>query len=125
MSVERHRCFTVACDACRAALEDRDEGYLPHFDTEDAAIAAALDEGWRIDTDGALFCARCLAIATCLTDGHDLSDWTPCACQGQLPDHALWGCGLFRWCRRTHCDHTEAATLATLPTTDEPTSFGR
>ena len=64
MSIERHRCFVPACDACRADLHDVDEGYIPHFDTEDAALTHALDSGWRIDTDGHIYCDRCLDIAT-------------------------------------------------------------
>ncbi len=125
MSIHQHRCYSVACDACRAALEDPEEGYIPYFDTDDAATAAALERGWRIDSDGALFCDRCVARATCLTDGHDMTVWMPCVCHGSHPDHALWGCGLLRYCQRTGCDHAEAATLASLPTTDEPHASGR
>ena len=125
MTIQRHRCYTVACDACRTSLEDRHEGYLPHFDTEDTAIASALEQGWRIDTDGNLYCQRCLDLARCLTDGHDYGPWIPCHCHGRIPDHALWGCGLFRTCQRDGCAITEDTDLAHLPTTDEPTSFGR
>lgn len=125
MSINSRRCYVVTCDACRTGLEDRDEGFIPHFDTEDAALAYALDDGWHIDVDGHLYCRRCVAIAWCLTDGHDYTPWMPCACQGAYPDHALWGCGLLRYCQRDGCDHAESATLASLPTTDEPTTPGR
>ena len=124
MSIDRRHCYVVACDACRAAFE-HDDGYIPHFDTADTAIDAAADAGWHLDTDGRLYCPRCLALAYCATDGHDYSPWMPCACKGAHPDHALWGCGLVRICWRTGCAHTETATLATLPTTDEPHTPGR
>ena len=125
MSIERRICYVVACDACRAELQNDDEGYIPHFDTSDAATNAAVDEGWHVDVDGRLYCPRCIAIAWCLTDGHDYTVWMPCICQGRHPDHALFGCGLLRYCQRDGCDAAETATLATLPTTDEPQSFGR
>ena len=125
MSIRRIHCFTVTCDACRLGPEDPDGGFIPHFDTEDAALTNALDQGWRIDTDGALYCAHCLDIATCVAEGHDYGPWTPCACRSLLPDHALWGCGLVRTCRREHCGDSDFTDLAHLPTTDEPTSFGR
>ena len=125
MSVLRVTCHVAECDACRASLEDHDEAYVPHFDTTDAAIDAAVDQGWILDHDGTLYCPRCVALARCTSDGHDFTPWMPCVCQGSHPDHALWGCGLLRYCERLGCQHAESATLATLPTTDEPTSFGR
>ncbi len=125
MSAEHRICWVLVCDGCRTELYDPDGEFVPHFDTEDTALAYALDRGWRIDTVGALFCDRCIALALCVADGHDYTPWLPCACQGSHPDHALWGCGLLRYCQRTGCDHAESATLASLPTTDEPTSFGR
>ena len=57
MSTERRTCYVVACDACRDGLEDPDEGYVPHFDTADAAIDYALDEGWHSTSTAALYCA--------------------------------------------------------------------
>jgi hypothetical protein len=125
MSIRRTTCYVVSCDACRNGLEDRDGGYTPHFDTEDTALTAALDLGWRIDTDGAVYCGHCVDIATCLAEGHDYGPWTPCYCRGRFPDHALWGCGLFRTCRRDGCGYTDTSDLAHLPTTDEPHAPGR
>ncbi|MDT0351664.1 cryptochrome/photolyase family protein [Pseudonocardia charpentierae] len=54
-----------------------------------------------------------------------LPPWMPCVCEGRNPDHALFGCGLLRYCQRDGCDAAEAATLANLPTTDEPRAPGR
>ena len=125
MSAEHRICWVLVCDACRGELEYPDEDYTPHFDNVDQATDVALELGWQLDTDGHTYCHRCVAIAVCLNDGHDLTVWMPCVCQGSHPDHALWGCGLLRYCERPGCDHAEAATLATLPTTDEPHAFGR
>ena len=115
----------LVCDACRRELEDPDNDFVPHFDTADAATDYALHVGWQLDTDGHTYCHRCVATARCLTDGHDYTVWMPCICRGRHPDHALFGCGLLRYCQRDGCDAAETATLATLPTTDEPTTPGR
>ncbi len=125
MSLQRHRCYTLVCDACRRQLEDPVEDFVPHFDTADVAFDYAHAQGWQVDTDGATYCHRCVAIATCLDRGHDYTPWMPCACQGSHPDHALFGCGLLRYCQTDGCDAAEAATLASLPTTDEPRAPGR
>jgi len=125
MSAEHRICWVLVCDTCRDQLLDPDEEFVPHFDTVDDATEHALTQGWLLDTDGHTSCHRCVATATCLDEGHDFTPWMPCACHGAHPDHALWGCGLLRYCQRRGCDHAESATLATLPTTDEPTTFGR
>ena len=125
MSAEHRICWVLVCDTCRDQLQDPDEEFVPHFDTVDDATEHALTVGWLLDTDGHTYCHRCVATATCLDQGHDYTPWMPCACHGAHPDHALWGCGLLRYCQRSGCDAAEAATLATLPTTDEPTTFGR
>ena len=125
MSIDRRPCYVVSCDACRADLHSDDEGYIPHFDTADAAIGHAADDGWHLDIDGHLYCPTCIAVARCLTDGHDYTPWMPCCCNGSHPDHALFGCGLLRYCQRDGCDAADSATLATLPTTDEPHTPGR
>ena len=125
MSIRRLTCHFVSCDACRTGLQDDDEGFIPHFDTPEAATDFAADAGWHVDIDGHLYCPRCIATVRCVTDGHDYTPWMPCVCRGRRPDHALFGCGLLRYCQRGGCDAAEAATLATLPTTDEPTTPGR
>jgi hypothetical protein len=124
MSIERQCCYLVVCDSCRASHGEPDSEIVLHFDTPDTAIADAIDAGWQIDTDGHLLCHRCVASAHCTQVGHDYTPWMPCACEGAYPDHALWGCGLLRYCQRTGCEHAESATLAALPTTDEPPRLG-
>ena len=125
MSAEQRVCWVLVCDSCRTDLEDPDNDYVPHFDTLDAATDYALTVGWQLDADGHAWCRSCVVIATCVTDGHDYTPWMPCVCQGREADHALFGCGLLRYCQRDGCDAAEAATLATLPTTDEPHTPGR
>ena len=125
MGLQRLRCYSMVCDACRRPLEDRDNDFVPHFDTPADATDYAQILGWQLDIDGTTYCHRCVAIATCLTDGHDYTPWMPCACQGRHPDHALFGCGLLRYCQTDGCDAAETATLATLPTIDEPRAPGR
>ena len=75
-------CYVAVCDACRRDLEDPDNDFVPHFDTADAATDYALTVGWQLDTDGHTWCHRCVAIARCLTDGHDYTVWMPCICNG-------------------------------------------
>ena len=119
MSAEQRICWVLVCDTCRTDLEDPDNDYVPHFDTLDAATDYAHRVGWQLDTDGRIVCDRCTATAACTVRGHDFTPWRPCACQARIPDHALFGCGLLRTCHR--CDTApKPATLAALPTTDEP-----
>jgi len=124
MSTRRTTCYVATCDGCRLDFDESGpQGVTLHFDTENDALGAAVADGWQITEAGLLLCRLCLARRLnplCLERGHDYSDWTPCACQGRIPDHALFGCGLFRYCLRDHCDGHDAATLAALPTVDEP-----
>ncbi len=85
MSAEHRICWVLVCDACRTELHDPDEEFVPHFDTVDAATDHALTQGWQLDTDGHTYCHHCVAIATCLADGHDYTPWMPCVCQGAHP----------------------------------------
>jgi hypothetical protein len=123
MSIEHRICHVVVCDACRGDLDDGTEGFIPHFDTADTALDAALGQGWSLDTDGHIYCHRCVALARCLTDGHDYSPWIPCHCGGRIAGHDTTGCGLFRSCQR--CGHHDDTDLAHLPTTPEPRVPGR
>lgn len=123
MSIDRTACYVVTCDHCRA-LFDQDADYVVHFDTEDDAIAFITEHGWTLTTTGGPICHSCTALIVCGRDGHQYSDWFPCACHGAMPEHALFGCGLFRICWRDGCEHTETRTLAQLPTVEEPTTPG-
>jgi hypothetical protein len=123
MSVEHSICHVVVCDACRGLLDDGTDGFIPHFDTADTALDAALQQGWSVDTDGRTYCHPCVALARCLTDGHTYGPWIPCHCQGRIPGHDTTGCGLFRSCQ--HCGQHDDTDLAHLPTTPEPHVPGR
>jgi hypothetical protein len=114
----------VTCDTCRATFDEAGADYVVHFDTEDDAIRYITEHGWQLTDTGDPICFRCAATALCARDGHQYSEWTPCACHGAIPDHALFGCGLFRICWRDGCEHYETRTLAQLPTTQEPTTPG-
>jgi hypothetical protein len=122
MSIDRVHCYIVSCDDCRQRFDETGVDYVVHFDTPDEAIGYITEHGWTLTENGAPRCNRCTASIRCGRDGHDYSPWHPCACQGHIPDHALFGCGLFRYCHT--CDHHEIATLAQLPTVEEPHAFG-
>ncbi|MGI5131619.1 hypothetical protein ACQEVB_32780 [Pseudonocardia sp. CA-107938] len=125
MSIESHRCYVLTCDTCNYVCDtDGDAGYIVHFDTPDEALDHVAADGWTVTEDGLIHCPRCTAIRECGTHGHQLSDWHPCYCQGRIPDHALFGCGLFRFCHRPGCDHLDTADLHSLPVADEPTRPG-
>ena len=126
MSIEKVTCFTIACDGCRLVFDEDTDGHSVHFDSPDAALAYITEEaGWVVTTNGHIQCPRCWATLVCDQHGHAYSPWHPCACHGRYADHALFGCGLFRYCQRPGCDHFGLATLAALPTIDEPTHPGR
>jgi hypothetical protein len=123
MSIERTRCYIVTCDTCHTTFDETGADYVVHFDTPDEAIGYITEHGWTLTDTGEPRCHRCTTASHCARDGHDYTHWHPCACQGHIPDHTLYGCGLFRYCR--DCDHHETATLADLPTVEEPHTFGR
>lgn len=122
MSINRITCYIVTCTDCRTVFDETGSDLIVHFDTPDQAIAYVTEHGWTFTDAGDPRCHRCTTHIRCARDGHDYSPWHPCHCRGQIPDHALFGCGLFRFCH--DCAHHETATLATLPTTAEPHTFG-
>lgn len=124
MSIEAHRCYVLTCDNCNYICDVDNAGYIVHFDTPDQAMESAAADGWGVTETGLLHCPTCIARHLCESDGHHMSPWWPCMCKGRIPDHALFGCGLFRFCERG-CPHVENTTLAALPVTDEPTRPGR
>jgi hypothetical protein len=123
VSIDRVHCYIVSCDDCRRQFDETGADYVVHFDTADDATTYVTEHGWTLTENGDPRCTRCTARLHCDRDGHDYSPWHPCACQGRVPDHALYGCGLFRFCH--DCDHHETASLADLPTVEEPHTFGR
>jgi len=119
--IRRITCYSITCTVCRTSYEEDDREV--HFESADDAISAVTQHaGWTLTEAGNPVCHRCTADIRCARDGHDYSPWYPCACHGRIPDHALFGCGMFRFCH--DCDHHETATLATLPTIEEPHAFG-
>ena len=122
MSIDHTRCYIVTCGACRTTFDDAGD-YIVHFTSPDEAVRYITEHGWTLTDTGDPRCHRCTATIRCAREGHDFSPWYPCACHGAIPDHALYGCGLFRFCH--DCDHTDTATLADLPTVEEPHTFGR
>jgi hypothetical protein len=122
VSIKPTTCYIVACGECRKPFED-DDGEI-HFDSPEYAVQYISGYGWVLAESGDPICERCVITAICRRDGHRYCDWTPCACHGAIPDHTLFGCGLFRICWRDGCEHYETRTLAQLPTTQEPTIPG-
>ena len=125
MSIEKHTCFVVACDGCRIRFDESGAEYIVHFDTADEAISYITESGWFITTTGVIECPECWTRWACAQTGHIYTPWQPCGCTGTIPGHAKNGCGLWRACERRCCWFHEDATLADLPTIDEPTSPGR
>jgi hypothetical protein len=122
MSIQPITCYVVNCAACRTPFDD-DNGEI-YFATPDDAIRYITAYGWVLTEAGHPICQRCTATALCRRHGHHFTDRTPCGCLGAIPDHALFGCGLFRVCLREGCGHLEDRTLAQLPTTQQPTTPG-
>ncbi len=122
MTIRRVHCYVVTCDTCRTAFDHTGADYIVHFDTPDEAISNVTEHGWTLTEAGDPMCDRCTADIRCARNGHDYSPWYPCACHGQIPEHAVFGCGLFRFCH--DCADHETATLAQLPTIEEPHAFG-
>lgn len=124
MSVYPCSCYLVTCDQCRIAFDENDE-CIVYFETEDDAIRHIADNGWTVTANGEYLCYRCWTTVQCDNDGHRWEHWHPCNCGGAIADHSIHGCGLYRYCARPGCEEFQVATLATLPTIDEPTVPGR
>jgi hypothetical protein len=121
MSLRKITCYVVSCDDCRTEFDSGAGDYIVHFDTpDDAEHYVTAEAGWIILADGRHLCGPCWASYACATFGHVYSPWCPCNCKGAIAGHDITGCGLFRYCIRQGCGHEEEATLADLPTIDEP-----
>lgn len=115
-------CYSIICDICSSEYDtDGTEERPLHFETAEQALQHITTDGWTAD-DGRLICRACVLgrnRARCVFEGHIWCHWTPCHCRGLIPDHALFGCDLYRSCLRPGCDAHETTTLAALPTTDD------
>ncbi|MER7331806.1 MULTISPECIES: hypothetical protein [unclassified Micromonospora] len=89
MSFETKTCVVITCDGgCGGPWEDG----IPHFDSEDQAVAYARSQEWVVTGTRAL-CPRCAHEADCKQTGHQWSDWR---------DEELHGVPFQRrWC--DHC----------------------
>lgn len=117
MSTTTQTCITVTCDDCgRSSLSDNEDyDYTPHFHTVDEARETLTDNAWTWPHDGPTRCRDCSERAVCAADGHTLSSWTGCLCDGKLPRHPE-GCGRtapsaeeWRYCQRCSGAHESRA----------------
>ncbi|MCO1657437.1 hypothetical protein [Pseudonocardia humida] len=121
MSIRKLTCYIVVCDGCGIAFDELVGDYTVHFDSPEAGEAYVTEEStWLITVNGQHMCECCWAKYACTEAGHIYTAWQPCGCKGEIPDHRTHGCGLWRACHRRGCLFTEDATLASLPTIDEP-----
>jgi hypothetical protein len=120
MSIRKLTCYIVICDICGIAFDEQANDYTVHFDSPEAGESYVTEESnWTISEQGQHFCWPCWALFACTNYGHLFTPWQPCACKGTIVGHET-GCGLVRICRRSGCARIEHATLAELPTIDEP-----
>jgi len=79
--IETCACVVVRCDDCGEDWYDQLDGVI-HFPSIDDA-RRYLGDDWNIADDGAAFCPHCIAARSCLANGHDWDEFTPCR-------HELW-----------------------------------
>src|SRR6266516_4301057 len=115
MTVRRVHCFVADCDDCHASVDEEDQGYTLHFDSDRDALDHLADNGWTISEDGQLRCPVCTARHFCARLNHLWDVWRICECRGAIPAHRVEGCGLYRSCAQ--CGAVDTTTLALLPTT--------
>ncbi|MGB6164955.1 MAG: hypothetical protein WBF75_20790 [Pseudonocardiaceae bacterium] len=97
----------VQCAQCGDRPTSLDgEAYWP---PEDAALAAAVPEGWRVGPGGRLWCSACAPMLTCAAEGHEFSGWRRPVTRDGRPASSE-----YRHCRRCcACESRLAAPLAT------------
>ncbi len=117
--IRRVRCFVAECDDCHVAAGDDEQGYTIHFDTDGDVLDHLTTGSWTVTPDGHLRCPVCTARHLCGRLDHLWDVWHVCCCHGAIPRHHTNGCPLVRSCAQ--CGAFDEATLAHLPTTDEPT----
>jgi hypothetical protein len=98
--------MNVHCAQCGDSPTILDgEVYWP---PEDAALAAATAEGWRIGPGGRLWCSACAPVLTCEAQGHEFSGWRRPVTRDGRPASSE-----YRHCRRCCvCESRLAALLA-------------
>jgi hypothetical protein len=113
-----HTCVSVHCDQCGDALGCDQCGdalgglaHTVHYRTENAALAAAIAEGWRIGPDGHWSCSACAPALICQVDGHQFSSWRCPHTRNGRPAPSE-----YRYCRRCCALESRPATF----TGDEP-----
>ncbi len=122
MTLRRITCFVVGCDDCHTDLDCEDLGFVVHFDTDREALDYLAAHSWTVTDNGHLRCPTCSARHLCGRFDHAWDVWHVCCCHGAIPRHHTGGCPLVRSCAQ--CGAQDEATLAHLPTTDEPTARG-
>jgi len=82
--IQGHACVSVQCDQCGDSLGAPE--FQAHYPREDAALDAAIAQGWRLSPDGhRVYCSACGPVLTCEAWGHEFTSWrTVLACQDEL-----------------------------------------
>ena len=71
--IQGHRCVSAHCDQCGDSLGGLE--FEAHYPTEDAALDAAIAEGWRVGPGGRWYCSTCGPVLTCEAQGHEFTPW--------------------------------------------------
>jgi hypothetical protein len=72
--IRAHTCYIPDCDDPDCTKPFDDEGYTPHFDSDEEAITRLVDEwGWTY-TGGVLRCRDCTRRHQCEQTGHQWED---------------------------------------------------
>jgi hypothetical protein len=105
----------VHCAQCgdRPTILDG-EAYWP---PEDAALAAAAAEGWRVGPGGRLWCSACAPMLTCEAEGHEFGGWRRPVTRDGRPASSE-----YRHCRRCCVCESRLAALQAADVTEWGTS---
>ncbi len=68
-------CVVVRCDGCDDPEEE--DGFTPHWQSEDEARESLTGEGWRFTAHGLQLCGGCAGRVDCARNGHLWSSWQP------------------------------------------------
>lgn len=94
---EVHTWVGVHCAQCGNSPAILDGEAYWSFD--DAILAAAADQGWRVGPGGRLWCSACAPTLTCEAQGHEFSGWRRPLTRNGRPASSE-----YRHCRRC-CAH--------------------